>query len=62
MLFPDVGTSEFKIGGAISLIIIYLGMAMFFAFAAPFVYKLLKMNKLLVGAAGVGLELSLENT
>jgi hypothetical protein len=48
-----VGSSGFKTCEAMLLIKRYLRMAMLFAFPALFVCKLLKINELMVEAAGV---------
>jgi len=51
--FSDAGSSESRATRAILLIMISLRMSMLFAYSPLFVCKLLKLNKLLVEAAGV---------
>jgi hypothetical protein len=53
LCFLDAGSSESEPIKAILLIMIDLMMAMFFAYSALLSCKLLKINKLLVEAAGV---------
>ena len=60
--FSDVGSSGFEVDESIYLIRKDLAMAMFFAFLVLFVCNLLKINMLLVEAAGVEPDISVENT
>jgi hypothetical protein len=61
LLFPDEGSSGFKINESIYLYGKDLAVAMFFAFSTLFCCKLLIINKLLVEAAGVEPDIGVEN-
>jgi len=52
--FSDAGSSGFKVNESIDLTRKDLATAVFFAFPVLFVCKILKINMLLIEAAGVG--------